>query len=465
MGKVIGKLNANYKLLSPEEGFYEQDPEEIFNSFILNLKELIIKFGKKNLAAVSFSSAMHSIIAVDKNGKALTNSILWSDSRSSSYVKKFKATEKVHEIFLNTGTPIHPMSPLFKIMWIKNNMKEVFNKAHKFISIKEYIFLKLFDEYYIDHSIASATGLFNIYEKKWNENSLNFLGLDEKYFSKPVDVTYKVLGMKSEYLEYLNIEKTTPFIIGASDGCLANLGVNDLEDGTAVMTLGTSGAIRVNSRDITVDNKERTFTYILDNDYYILGGAVNNVGIIIEWMREKFDKGISYEELFKVFSETEEEEFKLIFLPYLLGERAPIWNSDARGVFFGINLSHEKKHFIRAILEGIIYSLYDVFNTLEEIKGIKKIYVNGGLSESKIFIQVIADIFGRNILVSENHESSCFGAFIIGLKAIGEIENLEQYDTSKFIIETFKPNMKNNIRYKENFLVYKKLYENLKEMF
>lgn len=464
-GKILEKLNANYKILSPKDGFYEQNPEEIFDSFILNLKELIAKYGKENLAAVSFSSAMHSIIAIDKKGKVLTNSILWSDSRSKSYVKEFKDTKEAHEIFLKTGTPVHPMSPLFKIMWIKNNLNEVFNKTYKFISIKEYIFFKLFNEYYIDYSIASATGIFNIYEKNWNKNSLEYLGIDERYFSKPVDVTYKVFGMKSEYLEYLNMESTTPFIIGASDGCLANLGVNDMEDGTAVMTLGTSGAIRVSSRNAAVDSKERIFTYILDNDYYILGGAVNNVGIIIEWLKEKFDKDLTYEDLFEDFFKTEDEESNLVFLPYLLGERAPIWNAHTRGVFFGINLAHEKRHFIRAVLEGIIYSLYDVFNTLEEIKDIKKIYVNGGLSKSRIFIQTIADIFGRNILVAENYESSCFGAFIIGLKAIGEIESIEEYKTTEFIIESFKPNEKNNLRYKKNFLIYKKLYENLKEMF
>ena len=464
-GKILEKLNADYELITPKDGFYEQSPDEIFDSFILELKKIISKCGKHDLSAVSFSSAMHSVIAVDKNGRALTNSILWSDSRSSSYVKKYKDEKNIHEIFLETGTPIHPMSPLFKIMWIKDNMEEIFKKTYKFISIKEYIFLKLFGKYYVDYSVASATGLFNIFEKKWNKRSLEFLEIKDTYFSEAVDITYQLFGMKKEYLEYLEIEKTVPFVIGASDGCLANLGAEDTDEGTAVMTLGTSGAIRVNSKDIKIDEDKRVFTYILDSEHYILGGAVNNAGIIIEWVRKNFDPGISYEKIFEILRETEIENEDMIFLPYLLGERAPIWNSDARGVFFGINLSHEKKHFIKAVLEGIVFSFYDVFQTLEEVKEIKRIYVNGGLSKSEIFIQLISDIFGREILVSENHESSCFGAFIVGLASIGEIENIEKFHAEKFEIKLFKPRKERHVKYEQKFLTYKRLYKNLKDIF
>ena len=464
-GEILEKLNADYKLITPKDGFYEQSPDEIFNSFLLKLKEIISKCGKENLSAVSFSSAMHSLIAVDENGTALTNSILWSDSRSSTYVKKYKSEKTIHKIFLETGTPIHPMSPLFKIMWIKDNMEEIFKKTYKFISIKEYIFLKLFGRYYVDYSVASATGLFNIHEKCWNKRSLEFLGIEDSYFSEAVDITYQLFGMKKEFLEYLDIEKTVPFVIGASDGCLANLGAEDTEEGTAVMTLGTSGAIRVNSKVIKTDEKERVFTYILDSEHYILGGAINNAGIIIEWLRKKFEFGITYEEIFEILRDTELENEDIIFLPYLVGERAPIWNSEARGVFFGINLSHEKKHFIKAVLEGIVFSFYDVFQTLEQVKEIKKIYVNGGLSKSEIFVQLISDVFGREILVSENHESSCFGAFIVGLASIGEIKKKKKFHSGKFEIKLFKPRKEKHIKYEQKFLIYKKLYKNLKDVF
>lgn len=466
-GDIIGEKSSKYRTYTDVEnkGYYEQNPEEIFVSVMKSLSELIFKNKEKNLLGVSFSSAMHGLAAIDNNNCLLTNAILWSDRRSEIQVKKYKKYPKIQNIFMNTGTPIHAMSPLFKVLWIKENMPEVFRSTYKFISIKEYIFLKLFGKYYVDYSIASATGMFNIYEKKWNKDSMELLGIDENFLSEPVDINFKVYDMKKKYLELLGISTEVPFIIGGSDGCMANLGVNDISEGTAVITLGTSAAIRVGSKKPYVDTKKRIFTYILDKNHYILGGAVNNAGIAVDWIKKKFITGIDYKEIFDVLSDINPGSENLVFLPYLLGERAPIWNSEAKGVFFGITLEHEKKHFIRAVLEGIIFSIYDVFNTLSEIEKIQKIYINGGLSRIEKFMQLISDIFNREILVSENYESSCFGAFITAMSAIGEIKDIENFRGREFKIKKIIPNLEEHKKYEKNYEIYKKLYSNLEDMF
>ena len=464
-GNIIAEENAKYSTYNPEEGFFEQNPEEIFYSVINKLKSLIYKNKNNKLLGISFSSAMHSVIAADENGILLTNAVLWSDRRSEKLVKKHKESNIIHNIFLRTGTPVHAMSPLFKIMWFKEEKKEIYKKTRKFISIKEYILFKLSGKYYIDYSIASATGLFDIYSKKWSKESLDLLGIDESFLSETVDIDFKIYDIKKEYAEFLMLDEKVPFVIGGSDGCMANLGVNDMEEGTAVITLGTSAAVRVGSRNPETDKEKRIFTYILDKEHYISGGAVNNTGIVLEWLKEKFFREMDYEEIFKTLETTETGSKGLIFLPYLLGERAPIWNSEARGVFFGITLDHEQKHFVSAVLEGIIYSIYDVFRVLEGIKTIKKIYINGGLSRSEIFVKTIADILNREVLISDNYESSCFGAFITGMAATGEIESIESFNSHKFLVRKIQPDVEKHKVYMENFEVYKKVYDSLKNLF
>lgn len=464
-GEIISEQNSKYRTYTPEEGFFEQDPEEIFESVIEKLRDVIKENIGKKLLGISFSSAMHSIAAVDEDGKLLTNAVLWSDRRSEKLVKKYKESDKINNIFFKTGTPIHAMSPLFKILWFREEKEKIFRKTKKFISIKEYIIFKLTGKYYVDYSIASATGLFDIHSKKWNSGSLDFLGINESYLSEAVDIDFKIYDIKEEYREFFEIEKDIPFIIGGSDGCMANLGVNDTDEGTAVITLGTSAAVRVGSRSAEIDNKKRIFTYILDSNHYISGGAVNNTGIVLEWLKEKLFPELDYKEVFQMLEDTEDGIRVPVFLPYLLGERAPVWNSDARGVFFGITLDHEQKHFVRSVLEGIIYSIYDVFRILDNIKDIRKIYVNGGLSRSELFVRTMADIFNREILISENYESSCFGAFITGMAAVGEIENIESFDKYKFEVKKIVPDSNKNKVYMENFRIYKEVYNSLEKLF
>ena len=180
-GKIISEHNSRYNTYTPKDGFFEQNPEEIFESVIKKLKEITEENKNNKLLGISFSSAMHSVAAVDKNDRLLTNAVLWSDRRSERFVKKHKNDEIINNIFLMTGTPIHAMSPLFKILWFKEEEEEIFHKTKKFISIKEYIIFKLTGKYYVDYSIASATGLFDIHNKKWNRESLEFLGIDENY--------------------------------------------------------------------------------------------------------------------------------------------------------------------------------------------------------------------------------------------------------------------------------------------
>lgn len=437
-GTVISSNGIEYPLYSPTPETAEQDPEVIFQAVIQSVKKNVqeSEILPSDILCVSFSSAMHSVIAVDDKGKPLTKCITWADNRSTHWTKKIKEEMNGHSIYLRTGTPIHPMSPLSKLTWLKNDHPELFSKAHKFISIKEYVFFKLFGEYVIDYSIASATGMFNLKSLTWDEEALNVAGVTEDQLSKPVPTTFHLNGIDDTYANEMNLLRSTPFVVGASDGVLSNLGVNAIEPGVVAVTIGTSGAIRaVTDRPVT-DPKGRIFCYALTEKHWVIGGPVNNGGMIFRWVRDQLASSEvetakrlgkdPYEVLTDIAARVKPGSDGLIFHPYLAGERAPLWDANARGSFFGLGLHHKREHLIRSVLEGVILNLYTVLLALEELIGEpKKIQATGGFARSELWRQMMADIFDQDVHVPESFESSCLGAAIIGLYSLGEIDSLD----------------------------------------
>ncbi|MFD2617569.1 gluconokinase [Terrilactibacillus laevilacticus] len=435
-GKVISMHHVEYPLLSPAPSIAEQDPEEIFEAVMKTIK-ISINNGNINpadLNLVSFSSAMHSLIAMDENGKPLTRCITWADSRAKKWAEKIKNELNGIEIYKRTGTPIHPMSPLAKIAWLRTDYPDLFNKTRKFIGIKEYIFYKLFDRYLIDYSLASATGLFNLKNLTWDDEALQIAGITSDQLSEPVSTTCVVKGLKQNYADESGLSTETPFIIGASDGVLSNLGVNAIDPGVVAVTIGTSGAIRTVTDKPATDPKGRIFCYALTDKHWVVGGPVNNGGMTFRWVRDELASsevetakrlGIDpYQVLTKIASRVSPGSDGLLFHPYLAGERAPLWNANARGSFFGLGLHHKKEHMIRSVLEGVIFNLYTVMLALQEVMGMPtKIQATGGFARSELWRQMMADIFDQEVVVPETFESSCLGAIVLGMYALGEIDD------------------------------------------
>ncbi len=231
---------------------------------------------------------MHSLLAVDAAGKPLTHLITWADLRSSKQAEALKQSDAGKRIYQRTGTPIHPMSPLCKLLWMKDENPALFENAHKFIGIKELVFYRFFGQYLIDHSIASATGLFDIYDFDWNEEALATAGITPVRLSTPVSTTHTVTGLAHEYAVLLGIDPGTPFVLGASDGCLANVGSGAMLPGDVSLTIGTSGAVRMMAQHPQHDNKARIFNYILTQQWYVSGGPINNGGVLLKWYTEHF---------------------------------------------------------------------------------------------------------------------------------------------------------------------------------
>ena len=470
-GEILGNANVSYGAIQSAPGYHEQDPEIFFNAVMSTLQEVVEKNKHHQLTGVSFSSAMHGLMAVDKKGKPITNIITWADLRSKEQAQRLKDSEVGTRIYQHTGTPIHPMSPLCKLMWMKENDPVTFKSAFKFISIKEFIFFKLFGEYLIDHSIASATGLFDIYSLTWYHESLVVSGIHAGQLSKPVSTTYIINSLKKEHVGFLGIDPGTRFIIGASDGCLANLGTNAVETGDTAITIGTSGAVRMISDQPQYDSKQRIFNYLLTETKYVSGGAINNGVVLLKWYAEHFlDYPFTNMDGFDWYMRkalsAPAGSSGLIFLPYVMGERAPVWDADAKGVFFGIHSKHTQAHFMRAIIEGISFALFQVTKSLEETVGpVTNIYASGGFIHSKEWLQILADVIGMKIHITNATDASALGAAILGFTAIGVLNNLSDAKSFISVQETFFPNDEQHRIYMGNYTVYASLYFKLKEEF
>ncbi|MEO6729846.1 MAG: gluconokinase [Ferruginibacter sp.] len=419
-GEVLASHAITYGISHPQSDWSEQDPYEITEAVINSIHKIGIKLVGHQPLMISFSAAMHSIIAVDEDGRPLTNCIIWADNRAVEIAEDLRQTDTGRSFYYRSGVPVHPMSPLCKLLWLKQNQLDVFSVAHKFIGIKEFFFLTLFGKYIVDTGMASATGFFNVHTRHWDEKILAFMALEEVRLSKVVSPYHIEYLQPGHWMSRLTTFSKTAFVVGSSDGGLANLGNGAIGRGSVAITIGTSAAARMVTQDVYTDEQMRTFCYHLKDDCYIAGGASSNGAIVLKWLKESLlQHKESMENFFSMAATVPPGCDDLLFLPYILGERAPLWNSKARGVFFGLSITHGKAHLIRSAMEAVVYNLYSIGKILMEREKITTIFANGGFAGSQLWIQMLADMFNVTVFVNDIEESSAWGAVMVGMEALG----------------------------------------------
>jgi gluconokinase len=377
---------------------------------------------------------MHSVIALDADNRLLSNSITWGDIRASVWAERIKHEHDGNAIYRRTGTPIHPMSPLCKLMWMRHEKPEVFNKAARFVGIKEYLLYQLFGQWVVDHSIASATGMFNLRELAWDQGALELLGVTPEQLPTPVPTTHRLPALRRRWRSVWGC-RWTPFIIGANDGVLSNLGVNAIEIGHVAVTIGTSGAMRTVIDEPLTDPHGRLFCYALTEKHWVVGGPVNNGGNIFRWVRDELataeaaaarEEGVDPYEALTRIAEKVRPGAEGLAVPSLHGRRAraAVECRPARLLLRPGPASRQAPHDPRRA-GGVIFNLYSILPALEELVGpTKRMMATGGFARSALWRQMMADIFNREVVVPESVESSCLGAAVLGAWALGLLPSL-----------------------------------------
>jgi len=467
-GLTITRAEEKLELIATEAGRAEQDPNHVYETVTTLFAAAVRTAAHKGFQTtlVGISAAMHSLIAIGSHNEPITNAILWLDGRAATEADAiWNSNDRF--IYSETGTPIHAMSPLAKLMWIKNHSKSVFANAVRFASLKEWLWFKWFDEWCIDESMASATGLLHLKTRAWHEQALALTGIRAKQLSRIVPTTYIRAGIQDTILQTAGLTPETKFNIGASDGVLANLAHGVTHRGAMVLTIGTSLAIRTGSDTPLTDESLRPFCYILDNERFIVGAPSNNGGILLDWLSHEI---FANEQLLTELCVTAEQVQAdgLYCIPHVAGERAPIWQAEARASFCGLKLQHQQVHLMRAAIEGMLFNAYTIGKNLMELIGSPEyIIVSGKIFQNRWIRQFVADLFGIEVHFVEMMDASTIGAILLA-RGANEGNSIpdshqttkdEMHQSTTEEIQVSHVDCARHVEYIRRFEVYNQLFE------
>jgi gluconokinase len=432
-GRVLSLARRPYPLLTPHPDWAEQDPDVVYRAVLEAIREVYQnRPSGRAVDAVAFSAQWYSTMPVAGDDRALSPYLTWSDRRGAAIADGLRRSEQGREIYRATGCPLDAIYPLSKIIWLRQaNLPAA---STRFISIKEYVFRRLFGEYVVDWSMASSTGLFDIRRRDWSPAALEVAGIDRSCLSAPVSPYQTFSRWTPDVLDRTGLPQGIPCVIGAGDGVLSSIGVGAVGRGIAAVNVGTSAACRYLIAAPTIDPKERLWTYALDERWWVIGGIVSSGGIVYDWfVRQCAGAGPVgdppgpelHAALNDLASEVPPGSEGLIFLPYLSGEQCPVWDPETTGGFFGLTLRHGRGHLTRAVYEGIALSLARVAEALADaVEPIQEVRVTGGLLSSSTWLQIAADMWGTRILVPESPEGSALGAAVLAWVALAQASDL-----------------------------------------
>lgn len=472
-----------YGFVAGEPGSAEENPDEIVDAVMSTVRDAVAQlplYAAPSIRAVVFSTVLHSMMILDDNGERLTGLITWADVRSADDARRLREAFDPREFYARTGCPLHSVFLPAKIAWLKQREPEVWRRSRFIASIKEYVIYRLTGKLVCDQSVASGTGLMNIYSREWDRWILDSLGLEEGGLGTLVTPFAIVGDVSSDVARQWGLKAGTPIVIGGGDAALSNLGAGAVGQGSIALMVGTSSAIRTVTRKPMLDPMERTWCYYLAEDNWIVGGASNSGGNVLRWFRDGFDieavkkamaAGMNpYDALSAYASEVPAGSNGLLFLPFLSGERSPGWQADARGIMVGLSLQHGVKHMVRAGMEGAAFQLYSIFEVLQELCGeLREIRASGGFTKSDVWLQIMADVFGREISVPAVREGSAIGAAMIAMVATGRFKDFKDMaDRAADIIKIerlIEPQPPVHRLYMDIYEQYKAVYSKLKDQF
>jgi gluconokinase len=429
-GRETGATEIAYPLLEPEPGRAVQEPADVVEAVVRATRGALTAARDAGLqvAGLSFSTAMHSLVATDAAGAPLTDLLTWADQRAAPQAERLRSQRPL--LHARTGTPLHPMSPLTKLVWFREEAPEVFARAARWCGIKDLVIHRLTGAWVTDHSTASGSGLMNLEALAYDGEALEVAGVTGEQLPQ-LAPTKHTMSLTAAAAEELGCAATIPLVLGAGDGPLANLGVGAVRPGVAACSIGTSGALRLMVERPVVDERGRVFCYMLSEGRWVVGGAINNGGVVLQWAHDalapELDGEHDEETLMAIAARAPAGSDALVMLPYLLSERAPHWSTLPRGAYVGLTRGHRREHLVRAALEGVcqqlalvLASLRDAGNEVDEIRA------TGGFARSVLWRQMLCDALGQDVGFPEGHQGSGFGAALLGLEALGVIDSFER---------------------------------------
>jgi len=476
-GQLIGSEYCEYPILSPQPGYAEQDPQAWWTGFINACQSLKEKYPADLNAVVGIGicGQMHTQVYLDSENNILRPAITWMDQRASDIVDRINQDEVAKElIFQETQNFATTTYTAPQVKWVIENQPEVWSKVSKILIAKDFIKFKLTGQMVTDFSDASGTLLFNVKERVWSDEAFEYFGIPRETFPD-VRLSNEIIGKVTQEASALTgIKAGTPVNNGSTDNSASALGAGMLKPGQVTLIIGTAGVISVCSDHPLVDPQNRTlcWNYCLP-DRWVTLGLTQTAGESLNWFKNAFDKeeagsssGDIFEEYNQAITDVPDGSGGVVFLPYLNGERTPYWDTAARGVFYGLNLSTEKAHFVKAIMEGVSFALRNNIETVESLGiEINQLRAVGGGLKSDTWLNTLGKITKKPIVTVSVPDTANLGNMLLCGSALGIFKSLE--DAAAKIVTTDKRVFfeEETQVYEKQYSIFLKLYENLKETF
>lgn len=475
-GEVIGQGSGNYKVYYPNKGWAEQNPEEWWDSVCQTTKTVIenTQIDPRDISGIGIDGQSWSAIPIDCNGKVLCNTPIWMDTRAKEICDEIKTKVDEDELFALSGNPLEPSYTLPKILWYKKHKPEIYSKIYKILQSNSYIAYKLTGKITQDKSQGYGYQCFDMHTGVWDDTMCEKLGIDRDMLPDIYEC-HQVIGTVSmQAARETGLHVGIPVVAGGLDAACGTLGVGVLNNGQTQEQGGQAGGMSICTDKYHADKRLILSCHVVPDKWLLQGGTVGGGGSV-KWFEEQFGQAErivaklngtnSFEEMSTLAGSITHGSDGLIFLPYMQGERSPIWDTKAKGVYFGLDYSKTRAHMIRATFEGVAYSLRHNLEIAEKV-GAKSsvLHAMGGAANSKVWTQIKADVTGKPIDTYASDTATTLGAAILAGVGVGVYKDFEEaVNKTVYIKRSFEPDMQKHEDYEKYYEIYLELYDKLKD--
>ncbi|MBQ8928155.1 MAG: xylulokinase [Oscillospiraceae bacterium] len=479
-GRVVASHTVEYPMYQPQNGYAEQDPADWANAMTATIQAVMQKSGvkKEEVRGIGISGQMHGLVLLDKDGRVLRRSIIWCDQRTAAEVEEMNRTVGRDKLVSVTANPALTGWTAAKILWVRNHEPEIYEKAAHILLPKDYLRYLLTGEYATEVSDASGMQLLDVPHRCWSDELLSALQIDKALLGRVYESCEVTGTLTREMADRLGLCEGTIVVGGAGDNAAAAVGTGVVRDGKAFTTIGTSGVVFAHTSRISIDRMGRVHTCCaaVPGAWHVMG-VTQGAGLSLKWFRDNFCIAEMetaammdvdpYYLMDKAALESPIGANKLLYLPYLMGERTPHLDPDARGVFFGLSAMHEKRDLLRAVMEGVTYSLRDCVEVFREMGlSVSDMAACGGGGSSPVWRQMLADLYNCPVTTVESKEGPALGVAILALVGAGIYGSVsEACDAIVRTAGVQAPVEEHIPEYEKYYGLYREIYPALKESF
>ena len=480
MGCVIASKTIEYPMYQPKNGYAEQDPADWSSAMINTIKAVMAKSGvkKEDVKGIGISGQMHGLVMLDKDNNVLRKSIIWCDQRTAAEVEEMNRIVGRDKLVEITANPALTGWTAAKILWVKNNEPEIYSKVAHILLPKDYLRFVLTHEYATEVSDASGMQLLDVPNRVWSDELLSAFEIDKSWLGTVYESCQVTGTLTKAMADELGLCEGTIVVGGAGDNAAAAVGTGVVEDGKAFTTIGSSGVVFAHTSDISIDKKGRvhTFCCAVPGCWHVMG-VTQSAGLSLKWFRDNLcwgeletaiNMGVDpYYLMDKAAMEVPIGANKLLYMPYLNGERTPHLDPNARGAFVGLSTMHKKRDMLRAVMEGVSYSLRDCVEVMREMNiNVSDMMACGGGGTSPLWRQMLADLYECPVKTTQNKEGPALGVALLAAVGAGIYSSVPE--ACKAVITPDKiqePIRENSEKYEKVYRFYTKLYPAMKKTF